>query len=445
MFSEVLREFEGKKLTLPAVPSNFIALRETEDVPLQESHLQAAVTQPFAVTKVLEAYVARLTTIAEGEDVKTVHDVTLRYLNDPGHRYWPGDTIGILSYNTEPDVNYVLDRLDLHSGSDAVCSVGIDPNTTKKGAKVPLFVPSVVNYRRLFKECLDLHAVPKKLLIRSLTTCTTDENERRVLEILCSKEGIAAYERFVQQHGKGIISLLELVPSCRPTAAILIEHLPRLMPRPYSIANAYREADSPTVRILFSHDANNPGITTTYLRGLEMGAKVYLYFRQSSSFVYRDTDLKCNIIMVGTGTGMSPYLSFLEQRAAALAKGETLGRAELFAGFRYRERNYLCRDEIKEYLKAGVLDGCYEAFSRDADTHHKYVQSQMHEKRTEIIANIRNPHALFFVCGDSKVLLPQITDTVVNMLAEASEAEEDMQTFVGGLKKDGKYREDVWL
>ncbi|XP_050078026.1 methionine synthase reductase-like [Anopheles maculipalpis] len=448
MFSEVLLEFEEKKLTLPALPSNFIVVQETGDVPLQESHLQANVTQPFGVTKVLEAYVTNSTTIAEGEDVKTVHDVTLKCLNDPGHRYWPGDTIGILSYNTNSDVEFILDRLDLHSQCDNVCNVGIDPNTTKKGAKLPLFVPSVVNYRRLFKECLDLHAVPKKLLIRSLTTCTTVENDRRFLEILCSKEGNSAYERYVQQlHGKGIISLLELVPSCRPTAAILIAHLPRLMPRPYSIANTYREGgDSPAVRFLFSHDANNPGITTTYLRGLEKGEKVYFYFRQSSAFVYKDTDLRCNIVMVGTGTGMSPYLSFLERRADALAKGETLGRAELFVGFRYRERNYLCRDEIKEHLKMGVLDACYEAFSRDTETQHKYVQSQMQAKRAEIIANIRNPHALFYVCGDAKVLLPQITDTVVNILAEASETEEeDMKTFVDGLKKDGKYREDVWL
>uniref|UniRef100_A0A182SZH0 Sulfite reductase [NADPH] flavoprotein alpha-component-like FAD-binding domain-containing protein n=1 Tax=Anopheles maculatus TaxID=74869 RepID=A0A182SZH0_9DIPT len=135
----------------------------SEDEVPQESHLQANVTQPFAVTKVIEAFVASLTKIAEGEDVKTVQDVTLKYLDDPGHRYWSGDTIGVLSYNTESDVDYVLERLELHSRCEAVCNVGIDPNITKKGVKVPLFVPAVVNYRRLFKECLDLHAVPKKV------------------------------------------------------------------------------------------------------------------------------------------------------------------------------------------------------------------------------------------------------------------------------------------
>ncbi|XP_053660160.1 methionine synthase reductase-like [Anopheles marshallii] len=446
MSSEILTEFEGKKLTLPALPSNFIALEKvTESVPLQAAHLQANVPQPFAATEVVEAFVTNITTIVEGEDVKPVNDLTFKYQHDTGHRFWPGDTIGILPYNADSDVDYILDRLNLLSQSDNVCNVGIDPTSTKKGAKIPMFVPSVVNYRRLFKECLDLHAVPKKLLIRSLASYTTDDDDRRTLEILCSKEGNSAYEKIVLQNGTGIISLLQLVPSCRPTAAILVAHLPRLMPRPYSIANVYQEGDSPAVRLLFSHNAHNPGITTTYLRGLEKGATIYFYFRQSSAFVYKDMDVKRNIVMVGTGTGISPYLSFLQLRAEALAKGETLGRAELFVGFRYRERNYLCKDEIEEYLRAGVLDACNEAFSRDTDTRHKYVQSQLKEKRSQIIENIRNPHALLYVCGDSKILLPQITNTVVDILTEASEAEEDIKTLISGLKKDGKYREDIWL
>lgn len=286
-----------------------------------------------------------------------------------------------------------------------------------------------------------------QLLIRSLTPFTSDDDDRRFLEILCSKEGNAAYEQTVQK-GKGIISLLQLVPSCRPTVALLIEHLPRLMPRPYSIANAYREGATPTtVRFIFSHNAENPGITTSHLRALGKGATVHFYFRQSSAFVYEQRDLRRNIIMVGTGTGMSPYLSFLQLRADALAQGETLGRAELIVGFRYRDRGYLCKAEVEEYLETGALDACYEAFSRDPNARHKYVQSQMKENGKKIVENIHNPHATLYVCGDSKVLLPQITETVIDILAEAPGAEDRdaIKTLIGRLKKEGKYREDVWL
>uniref|UniRef100_A0A182QGT8 Methionine synthase reductase n=1 Tax=Anopheles farauti TaxID=69004 RepID=A0A182QGT8_9DIPT len=428
-------------------PSHFELLRD-KDSSLPEAHLQAKVTQPFEGTQVLEAYVTNLTTVVDGEDVKPVYDITLGYSQgDTGYRHFPGDTIGILCYNTEEDVEFILERLNLLSKGDLACSVGIVTHTTKKSAKVPLFVPALVSCRRLFKECLDLRVVPKKLLIRALVPCASEERDRRFLEILCSKEGNAAYERTVFQKGKGLISLLKLVPSCRPTVGLLIEHLPRLMPRPYSLANVYREASGPSVRFLFSHCVENPGITTNYLRGLEKGAKVYFYFRQSSAFVYKDTDLKHNIIMIGTGTGVSPYLSFLAQRADALARGETIGHGELIAGFRYRERSYFCKDEIKEYLQTGALDACHEAFSRDADARHKYVQSQIREKKDLIIENLKNDQGLLYVCGDSKVLLPQIMDTVIDILATEPEANdrEEISAFIGRLKKDGKYREDVWL
>ena len=75
----------------------------------------------------------------------------------------------------------------------------------------------------------------------------------------------------------------------------------------------------------------------------------------------------------------------------------------------------------------------------------------IHQKKKKnfytIVENIHNPHATLYVCGDSKVLLPQITETVIDILAEAPEAEDRdaIKTLIGRLKKEGKYREDVWL
>ncbi|XP_058116672.1 methionine synthase reductase-like isoform X2 [Anopheles coustani] len=410
-------------------------------------HLQANAPQPFAATKVLDGFISNLKPVLEGEDVKTVYDVTLNYFQDALHRHWPGDTIGILTYNLPADVYYVLNRLDLEGKVDAIHRVGIDKNCTKKAAKVPPFVPAAVSLRRLFSECLDLRAVPKKSLIRALIPCTSDPCEKRFLEVLCSKEGHSVYEEYILKQGKGFTSLLKLVASCKPTTAIMIEHLPRLMPRPYSIANAHREDGKPTIRFIFSHNASRPGITTTYLRGLDTSALVYFYFRQSSAFTIKDSELQNDLIMVGTGTGVSPYLAFLDLRAEALAKGQTIGKAELIAGFRYRDRSYLCQEEILGYVETGVLDACYEAFSRDENSRFKYVQDRIKERKAQIVENLRSPHGLFFVCGDSKVLLPQITATIVELLAESSEdpERESSKAFIDQLKKDGKYREDVWL
>ncbi|ETN59837.1 methionine synthase reductase, mitochondrial [Anopheles darlingi] len=328
---------------------------------------------------------------------------------------------------------------------DSRWHVEVDKGTTKKAAKVPPFIPTTVTLRRLFAECLDLRAIPKKAFLRALASHTSDTSQRRFLEILCSKEGTAEYEKIILKHGKGFLSLLKLVPSCLPPASLLVEHLPRLMPRPYSIANAYREdATRPVIRFLFSYNPTEPGITTTYLQGVKLGSQVHFYFRQSSDFTYKDSELANDVVMVGTGTGISPYLAFLDHRAAALATGTVLGKARLIVGFRYRDRSYLCREEIAEYVRRGVLDGCHEAFSRDGDARFKYVQDCIAEHKASIEQTM-GEDGIFYVCGDSKLLLPQIADkftmTIINGGGNAVLA----GTSVKALKSAGKYREDVWL
>ncbi|XP_050096542.1 methionine synthase reductase-like [Anopheles aquasalis] len=449
----VIEEYDGRQLSLPPVPVSFIKLEQSDDtasVPAAE-HLQAGVAQPFAATKVLTGTVKSTAKLCEGADVKTVYDVQLGGFEQTEHRHWPGDTVGILTYNLREDVQYLLDHLGF-GNNDAAASradsgwcVEVDKGTTKKAAKVPPFVPTTVTLRRLFAECLDLRAIPKKAFLRALASYTTDTSERRFLEILCSKEGSAEYEKIILKHGKGFLSLLKLVPSCLPPASLLVEHLPRLMPRPYSIANAYREdATRPVIRFLFSHNPIEPGITTTYLQGVKLGSLVHFYFRQSSDFTYKDSELANDVVMVGTGTGISPYLAFLEHRAAALESGRVLGKAQLIVGFRYRDRSYLCREEIAEYVRRGVLDGCREAFSRDGDARFKYVQDCIVEHRAAIEQTMAEG-SIFYVCGDSKLLLPQIADTFTLHIISGGGNAALAASTVKALKSAGKYREDVWL
>ncbi|XP_052865336.1 methionine synthase reductase-like [Anopheles cruzii] len=441
---DIITRYEGRTLTLPPAPVPFIKLEESdESVSVPAGHLQATATQPFEVTKVLAGTVSRINTLAEGEDIKPVYDVELGNFGNTGHRHWPGDTIGILTYNLPQDVDYLVDHLGLQHKDTMVCRVELDQSSSKKAAKVPPFVPRVVNYRRLFGECLDLRAVPKKSFLRGMAPYATDMDERRFLEILCSKEGTAEYEKYILKQGKGFLSILRLVPSCKLPVTLLVEHLPRLMPRPYSIASAYREEANPVIRILFSHNTGEPGITTTYLRGVQRNAVVHFYFRHSSEFVYKDSDFVSDIVMIGTGTGISPYLAFLEQRAAYRRQGRPIGRAELIVGFRYRDRNYLCQEEILQYQQIGVLDACHEAFSRDGDSKFKYVQDFVAANKVLIERTI-DQNGIFFLCGDAKKFLPQVSETLTRTIGNAGQCTES-STNVNTLKVAGKYREDVWL
>lgn len=65
--------------------------------------------------------------------------------------------------------------------------------------------------------------------------------------------------------------------------------------------------------------------------------------------------------MIGPGTGIAPFRSFLQQREAAEAKG----RNWLFFGNPNFNTDFLYQTELQKYLKSGLLTQLDVAFSRD--------------------------------------------------------------------------------
>jgi methionine synthase reductase len=75
-------------------------------------------------------------------------------------------------------------------------------------------------------------------LLRILAHYTKNEQEKRRILELCSLQGSDDYTRYLRQPNVNIFDLLEAFPSCRPPIERLLEHWPRLLPRPYSISSS---------------------------------------------------------------------------------------------------------------------------------------------------------------------------------------------------------------
>ena len=68
--------------------------------------------------------------------------------------------------------------------------------------------------------------------------------------------------------------------------------------------------------------------------------------------------------MIGPGTGVAPFLGFLEHRRNQRRNGTGLGRAWLFFGCRHPDQDYIYREELAEFVSDGTLDRLTVCFSR---------------------------------------------------------------------------------
>merc|ERR1712194_373953 len=142
-------------------------------------------------------------------------------------------------------------------------------------------------------------------------------------------------------------------------------------------------------------DRMQNGVTSTFLADIsKVGEKIKCYFSPNKQFkIPQDGDKP--IIMVGPGTGIAPFRSFLEERKATNAKGDNW----LLFGDRNKEHDFIYRDEIEEMQSSGLLTKLDLAFSRDQDKK-VYVQDKMVENGLELFSWLEKG-GYFFICGDA--------------------------------------------
>lgn len=74
-----------------------------------------------------------------------------------------------------------------------------------------------------------------QLFIRALLEYTSDSKDHDSLSSLCSRKS-DKYTEWIASGRSYLEALLIDHPSCLPPINVVLEHMPRLLPRPYSIA-----------------------------------------------------------------------------------------------------------------------------------------------------------------------------------------------------------------
>ncbi|MFD9129275.1 sulfite reductase flavoprotein subunit alpha, partial [Kitasatospora sp. NPDC059571] len=230
----------------------------------------------------------------------------------------------------------------------------------------------------------------------------------------------------------------------RASAAEWAGVLRRLQPRLYSISSsplAHPGEVRLTVSVVrFANDRgrDRKGVCSTYLADCADDGPVPVFVQRSPHF-RPPADPATPMIMVGPGTGVAPFIGFLEDRRA---RGHT-GSNWLFFGEQREATDFYYREELAEFRASGHLDRLDLAFSRD-QRNKVYVQDRMREHGPRLWRWLE-AGAHVYVCGDAGRMAEDVDRALHAVVAaHGGLAEDAAAAYVKQLAADRRYVRDVY-
>jgi sulfite reductase (NADPH) flavoprotein alpha-component len=340
-------------------------------------------------------------------------------LQNSGLVYEPGDALGVYPKNNPAYADALLNALQM-TGSESV---------TVGKQTVPL--------RDAFIENLDITALSRNIIEKYAELI-----DNNVLRELLNDENSNALKTYIW--GRHILDLIEDYPLPGSTAQDFVKILRRIPGRLYSIASslkAYPDQVHLLVGAVRYHAFNRDreGVCSTFLAGrADAQDKLAIYVQANKNFRLPSSP-DVPVIMVGPGTGLAPFRSFLQERHAGGAKGKNW----LFFGDQHRVSDYLYGDELDKMHEEGFLTNLSLAFSRD-QAQKIYVQNRILERSGEIYAWLEEG-AHFYVCGDASRMAHDVHKALIETVAkEGGKSQELAEQYINGLIDAKRYQRDVY-
>lgn len=389
--------------------------------------------------------------------------------------YKAGDAIGVCVRNHCEDVDSTLRALargKCRENTPVAVEEGFDADrpftlmNARDGSLAPQPVgPKGVRFqctpRMVLTHCVDLSGPIKPAVLGALAYVCDDERDAKALSLLgsCTPEGKALFNEFVVAQSLKFCEVLELFPSVKPTLGLLLGALPPLACRYYSVASSPLCCGASRLKVAFSvvqwesNAVPRNGLCTTWLERTLCDKKgpplrLQVVSKPSTDFVMPRYASK-PVIMIGPGTGVAPFVGFLEQRkheALHPKAGKTLGDTALYFGCRHRAQDWIFEDEMKAFVETGVLTKLRTAFSREQE-HKVYVQHLMLEDAEDIFDAIVRRDGYVFVCGDGMHMAKDVRSALLDILSRKKDefpTTEAAEGFLTEMKEASRYVCDIW-
>lgn len=342
-------------------------------------------------------------------------------LEGSGLVYEPGDSLGIYPTNNPA----LVDELIQTCGWNAEESVTVHKN----GDTLPL------------KEALTSHfeiTVLTKPLLQKIAALTKSESLHALLEE-GNEEKLKEYIA-----GRDLVDAARDFGPFEGTAAEFTSILRKIPARLYSIASSLKANDEEVHLTIGAvrydaHGRERQGVCSILCaERLQPGDTLPVYIQQNQNFkLPQDPDTP--IIMVGPGTGIAPFRSFMQEREEMGANGKSW----LFFGDQHFVTDFLYQTEWQKWLKDGVLTKMDVAFSRDTEEK-VYVQHQMKKQSKELFEWLEQG-AYVYICGDEKHMAHDVHNTLLSIIQEeGAMSKEKAESYLANLQQQKRYQRDVY-
>ncbi len=222
----------------------------------------------------------------------------------------------------------------------------------------------------------------------------------------------------------------------------IVLKLNAMSPRLYTIASspAAHEGEVHIVVVKDEYTVNaqtNFGLCSNYLSALTEECEQTFFVQTNKRF--RLPAENKDIIMVGPGTGIAAFRSFLAERDATGASGKNW----LFFGDQHFASDFLYQTEIQNWYETGVLNKINLAFSRD-QKEKIYVQHRMLQNGAELYQWLENG-GYFFICGTKDPMSIDVERALLKIIEEhGGKTSEEAIKYLEHLEEQGRYEKDVY-
>jgi len=317
--------------------------------------------------------------------------------------YQPGDSIGIVPENPLATLEAII----------ALTGVDANKQVTYRNEEI-----SILN---LLKKKLNIVYLPERVVRKYAGLVQQDIPETKI----------------------GLLNLLKIYP-VKDAAQFeeVIDALEPISPRLYSISSS-PEAHIGEVHLTVAKDifkVNEEvqyGLCSDLLSRLNPDENIDFYIHKNSQFKLPAADK--DIILIGPGTGIAPFRSFLAERDATGA----IGKNWLFFGDQHFATDFLYQTEFQNWIQTGVLTKMNVAFSRDQQQK-IYVQHKMFKHGAEFFEWLQ-AGAYLYVCGAKEPMSIDVENTLLDIIRHfGNKKDTEALVYLDKLKEEGRYMKDVY-